>query len=172
MRTCMHAHKCTCSHAHTQTHTHTHKHTCTRVLDQSRASNHHSHQDAGCNESHVTLAKRVVGNDQLNQDWSHLLLPVSQERRVHPADHQTRNPPARHPNIIGVKLDRKLTWSPHISTMHSKGLRKMALMKKLARTKWGANMKCSPRFTSQLSDPTWSMPPVPGHLLQRLTWIS
>ena len=45
------------------------------------------------------------------------------------------------PTYLGVKLDRKLTWSPHISTMRSKGLRKMALMKKLAETKWGANMK-------------------------------
>ena len=45
------------------------------------------------------------------------------------------------PTYLGVKLDRKLTWSPHISTMHSKGLRRMALMKKLAGTKWAANMK-------------------------------
>ena len=45
------------------------------------------------------------------------------------------------PTYLGVKLNRKLTWCPHISTMHSKGLRKMALMKKLAGTKWGANMK-------------------------------
>ena len=45
------------------------------------------------------------------------------------------------PTYLGEKLDRKLTWSPHISTMHSKGLRKMVLMKKLAGTKWGANMK-------------------------------
>ena len=45
------------------------------------------------------------------------------------------------PTYLGVKLDRKLTWSPHIRTMHSKGLGKMALMKKLAGTKWGANMK-------------------------------
>ena len=45
------------------------------------------------------------------------------------------------PTYLGVKLDRKLTWPPYISTMHSKGLRKMALMKKLAGTKWGANMK-------------------------------
>ena len=45
------------------------------------------------------------------------------------------------PTYLGVKLDTKLTWSPQISTMHSKGLRKMALMKKLAGTKWGANMK-------------------------------
>ena len=45
------------------------------------------------------------------------------------------------PTYLGVKLDRKMTWSPHIGTMHSKGLRKMTLMKKLAGTKWGANMK-------------------------------
>ena len=45
------------------------------------------------------------------------------------------------PTYLRVKLDRKFTWSPHINTMHSKALRKMALMKKLAGTKWGANMK-------------------------------
>ena len=39
------------------------------------------------------------------------------------------------PTYLGVELNRKLTWSPHISTMHSKALRK------LAGTKWGANMK-------------------------------
>ena len=42
------------------------------------------------------------------------------------------------PMYLGVKLDRKLTWSPHISTMHSKGLRKMALIKKLAINKVGS----------------------------------
>ena len=41
------------------------------------------------------------------------------------------------PTYLGVKLDRKLTWSPHISTMHSKAL----MVKKLAGTKWEANMK-------------------------------
>ena len=45
------------------------------------------------------------------------------------------------PTYLAVTLDTKLTWSPPISAMHSKGLRKMALMKKLAGTKWGANMK-------------------------------
>ena len=62
------------------------------VMDQNRASDHRSHQDAGSNESYLRLGKRVVGNDQQNQvSWSHLLLPVSQERRVHPADQRTRN---------------------------------------------------------------------------------
>ena len=40
---------------------------------------------------------------------------------------------------LGVKFNRKLTLSPHISIKHSKALRKMALMKKQAGTKWGAN---------------------------------
>ena len=38
------------------------------VVDQSRASDHHSHQDVGSNESHLGLGKGVVGNDQQNQD--------------------------------------------------------------------------------------------------------
>ena len=82
----------------------------------------------------------MVGNDQQNQDRSHLFPPASQERRVHPADQWTRNPPARHPNLPRSEV-RKLTWSPSISTIRSKALRKMALMKKLAGTKWAANMK-------------------------------
>ena len=50
-------------------------------------------------------------------------------------------PQQDNPTYLGVKLDRKLTWSPQINSMHSKGIRKMALMKKLAGTKWGANTK-------------------------------
>ena len=90
------------------------------------------------------LGKRVVGNDQQNRDRSHLLLSVSKERGVYLTDQRTRNPSARHPNVprkLGMKLDRKLTWFPHVSTMHSKALGKMSLMKKLVGTKWGANMK-------------------------------
>ncbi|KAK7115386.1 hypothetical protein V1264_001263 [Littorina saxatilis] len=45
------------------------------------------------------------------------------------------------PTYLGVKLDRRLTWAPHISVMHSKATKKMAVMKKLSGTKWGANMK-------------------------------
>ena len=45
------------------------------------------------------------------------------------------------PTYLGVKLERNLTCSPHISIMHSRGLRKMAPTKKLAGTKWGTNMK-------------------------------
>ena len=104
------------------------------------------------NESHLRLDKRVAGYDQQNQDWSHLLLPVSQERRVHPADQWTRNPPERHPNVPLSEV-RELTWSHHISTMHNKALRKMALVKKLAGTKWEANMKILTQVYTATSRP-------------------
>ena len=38
-------------------------------------------------------------------------------------------PQQGNPTYLGVKLDRRLTWSPHINTMHSKTVRKMAVMK-------------------------------------------
>ena len=64
---------------------------------------------AGSNEFYLRLDKRVVGNDQQNQDWSHLLLPVSQERSVHPSDQWTRNPPVRHPNVPRSEVRFKKT---------------------------------------------------------------
>jgi len=50
-------------------------------------------------------------------------------------------PHENNPIYLGVKLDRRLTWSPHINDAQKKALRKMSVMKKLAGTKWGANMK-------------------------------
>ena len=45
------------------------------------------------------------------------------------------------PTYLGVKLDKRLTWAPHITNMESKAIKKMAVMKKLSGTKWGANTK-------------------------------
>ena len=45
------------------------------------------------------------------------------------------------PTYLGVKLDRRLTWGPQISQMESKAVKKMAVMKKLSGTKWGANAR-------------------------------
>ena len=45
------------------------------------------------------------------------------------------------PTYLGVKLDRKLTWGPNISSMETKAVKKTAVMKKLAGTRWGANSK-------------------------------
>ena len=43
------------------------------------------------------------------------------------------------PTFIGVKHDTRLTWRPHIETISSRAVRKLALMKKLSGTNWGAN---------------------------------
>ena len=45
------------------------------------------------------------------------------------------------PTYLGVKLDRTLTWKPQIANMENRALRKMAIMKKIAGTRWGANKK-------------------------------
>ena len=45
------------------------------------------------------------------------------------------------PTYLGVKLDKKLTWNPHIKEAERKATRKLLLMKKLAGTKWGAHSK-------------------------------
>ena len=45
------------------------------------------------------------------------------------------------PTYLGVKLDRKLTWTPYINSMEAKARKKMGIMKKLAGTKWGANSR-------------------------------
>ena len=43
------------------------------------------------------------------------------------------------PTFLGVKLDTRLTWKPQIEKMERSSLQKLALMRKLAGTSWGAN---------------------------------
>nr|KAG5694925.1 hypothetical protein BaRGS_025086 [Batillaria attramentaria] len=43
------------------------------------------------------------------------------------------------PTYLGTKLDKKLTWNPHIREMEKRATKRLSLMKKLAGTKWGAN---------------------------------
>ena len=45
------------------------------------------------------------------------------------------------PTYLGVKLDRRLTWNAHIRTAEQRATKRLALMKKLAGTRWGANAK-------------------------------
>jgi ribonuclease HI len=45
------------------------------------------------------------------------------------------------PTFLGVTLDTRLTWKPHIETMEQRTVKKLSLMKKLAGTSWGANAK-------------------------------
>ena len=43
------------------------------------------------------------------------------------------------PTFLGVKLDTRLTWKPQIEKMERSSLQKLALMRKLAGTSWGAD---------------------------------
>ena len=43
------------------------------------------------------------------------------------------------PTFLGVQLDKRLTWGPHIAATKARAIRRLALMKKLAGTTWGAN---------------------------------
>jgi ribonuclease HI/uncharacterized protein YaaR (DUF327 family) len=43
------------------------------------------------------------------------------------------------PTYLGVKLDKKLTWNPHLQQSEKRATKRLAIMKKLAGTKWGAS---------------------------------
>ena len=48
-------------------------------------------------------------------------------------------PQVETPKFLGVTLDTRLTWKPHLEPVEAKATRKLAIMKKLAGTTWGAN---------------------------------
>ena len=50
-------------------------------------------------------------------------------------------PQVETPTSLGVKLDTRLSWKPHIEDMEKKGTKKLAVLKKLSETHWGANSK-------------------------------
>jgi ribonuclease HI len=45
------------------------------------------------------------------------------------------------PTFLGTMLDSRLTWKPHIENLQQRSFKKLAIMKKLAGTSWGANAK-------------------------------
>ena len=48
-------------------------------------------------------------------------------------------PQVETPTFLGVTLDTRLTWKPHLEAVEAKATRKLAIMKKLAGTTWGAS---------------------------------
>ena len=48
-------------------------------------------------------------------------------------------PQVETPTFLGVTLDTRLTWKPHLEAAEAKATGKLAIMKKLAGTTWGAN---------------------------------
>ncbi|GFS06682.1 retrovirus-related Pol polyprotein from type-1 retrotransposable element R1 4 [Elysia marginata] len=45
------------------------------------------------------------------------------------------------PTFLGITLDKRLTWKPHIQKINQKAIRRSQIMEKLYGTKWGANSK-------------------------------
>ena len=45
------------------------------------------------------------------------------------------------PTYLGIKLDKRITWNPHIKEMEKRATKRLSIMKKLAGTKWGANSR-------------------------------
>ena len=48
-------------------------------------------------------------------------------------------PQVETPTFLGVTLDTRMMWKPHLEAVEAKATRKLAIMKKLAGTTWGAN---------------------------------
>ena len=69
------------------------------------------------------------------------------------------------PTFLGVKLDTRLTWKPQIEKMERSSLQKLALMRKLAGTSWGADSSILTKVTQQQYDQPWCMHPLHGERL-------
>jgi hypothetical protein len=52
--------------------------------------------------------------------------------------------------ILGLILDRQLTWSPHIKTVKAKCSKRLSLLRHLAGTQWGADQSTLPRVHKML----------------------
>ena len=71
-------------------------------------------------------------------------------------------PQTNTPTFLGVKLDTRLTWKPQIEQMERSSLQKLALVRKLAGTSWGADSSiltkvytATVRPTMEYASTTW-----------------
>ena len=104
---------------------------------------------------HITAAqKRIQGTIDAVEKWSRdwgveinisktifMLFSLSttkEEVNLYLGDQ--RLPQADTTVFLGGILDTRLTWARHIQTIQERAIRKLAIMKKLAGTSWGANI--------------------------------
>ncbi|GFR92518.1 LOW QUALITY PROTEIN: reverse transcriptase-like protein [Elysia marginata] len=80
-------------------------------------------------ERNVTL---TMNGQPLQTEDTPTFLGISLDKRL------TWKP---HIQKINQKLDKRLTWKPHIQKINQKAIRRSQIMKKLSGTKWGANSK-------------------------------
>lgn len=88
-------------------------------------------------KTNATLFSLSTANEQVKLKLQGLVLPQTDT-----------------PTFLGVKLDTRLTWRPQIEEMERRGIRKLALLKKLAGTTWGADSKLLTRVYTGAVRPT------------------
>ena len=107
-----------------------------------------------CAEEHTTTAVRRIQNTinevciwteswalQLNttKTVSTLFTLSTAKEKVSLKLNNQSVPQVETPTFLGVTLDTRLTLKPHLEAVEAKATRKLAIMKKLAGTTWGAN---------------------------------
>ena len=105
---------------------------------------------AWCAEEHTTTDDHRIQNTinkvcswalQLNttKTISTLFTLSTAKEKVSLKSNNQPVPQAETPTFLGVSLNTRLTWKPHLEAVEAKATRKLAIMKKLAGTTWGAN---------------------------------
>ena len=99
----------------------------------------------------VRMQQTVTNIDKWTRDWGLLvnstktcvtLFSLSPKKEhVQLSLHDVILPITENPRFLGVTLDTRLTWKPQLDTMEERSIKKLSLMKKLAGTTWGANLK-------------------------------
>ena len=81
-------------------------------------------------------------NVSINKEKSSTTLFTMTKQKAGPINLDgTRLKEDDHPTYLGVTFDRTQTWKPHIQAAEAKAKRKIALMRKLTGSTWGANQK-------------------------------
>ena len=106
-----------------------------------------------CAEEHTTTAVHRIQNTiseacswteswalQLNTTTTvSTLFTLSTAKEVSLRLNNQPVPQVETPTFLGVTLDTRLTWKPHLEAAEAKATRKLAIMKKLAETTWGTS---------------------------------
>ena len=109
-----------------------------------------------CKEEHASTAtyRMQQAADMLHgwaEDWcvsvnrdksSTTLFTLSPKQKARPI--KLGNTPLKEDEeatYLGVTFDKRMTWKPHITKAETKARRKLAILRKLAGTTWGANEK-------------------------------
>ena len=89
--------------------------------------------------------------EQWTNDWGLQISEVKTQTTIFPLSTSKEKvaiklgdktlPQVETPTFLGVKLYTQLSRKPHIEDMEKKGIKKLAVLKKLSGTHWGANSK-------------------------------